>query len=160
MTGYQERMDRVFGPRVVDVDWRSFALAMFLTPILFALSGVILLFYGVFITASAAVLGLPALIIGGIPAAIIAITRMPRNDGRASVGTLVGSGLCAHFLTAVLIVLAILAAPTETGEVAAFLPGYLMFGMIAAPIEALIFALLYRSFARDPLWRGTADVFT
>lgn len=160
MTGIAERMDLLLGPRVVDVDWRAFALAMVLTPFLFAISGVILLFYGVLITASAAVLGLPALIIGGVPAAIIAITRMPLADGRASVGNLVGSGLCAHFLTSILFVLAILAAPLQAGHLGAFLPSYLMFGVIAAPIEALIFALLYRSLATAPLWRAPSDVFT
>ena len=145
---------------MVDLDCRVFAIALVLTPFLFGLSGVILLGYGVFITGAAAVLGLPAYLLGGIPAAVVAITRMPERSGRASIGSIVGAGLCAHLLTTALFALVVMMGPFETAALVAFLPSYLMFGLIAAPLEALIFALIYRRYAEAPLWRSPADLFT
>lgn len=152
-------MTRLVGPRVADLDLPVFMLAVILTPILYGLSGAILLGYGVFFTAGAAIMGLPAYLLGGIPAAALAISRLPERSGRASIGSIVGTGLCAHFVTTAIFAAILLIGPVESPGLVKFLPDYLFLGIIAAPLEALVFALIYRRFARVRSWRADVDVF-
>ena len=88
-------LSRLKGPAAIRVDRKAFVIAAVLTPFLFALSGVILLGYGFFVTASAAVLGLPALVLLGYPIAWLVISRLPGSDGKAPLG-----GLCLGSLVA------------------------------------------------------------
>ena len=137
----------------------AFIAAAILTPILFALSGIVFFFYGVVITAYAAVLGLPAMILLGLPCAYLVITRRPAQDGLASLGDITMSGLAANFLAFPfgVLVIAVLGEPiSDAIQVVLFYCGC---GLIAAPVEALIFGLLYRTFAPPPTLVVDAEVF-
>ena len=62
--------------RRVPVDIRAFTIAAVLTPFVFGLSGMIAMFYGVFFTLGAAIMGFPAYLMFGLTGAYIALSRL------------------------------------------------------------------------------------
>ncbi len=133
---------------VVQIDWRAFLIAIVVTPFAFAPTGVIFMGYGVVVTLVAAVVGLPAMILIGGPLAYLAITRFPAADGRVSLGAGALTGLIAIVLAGPLGVVAMVIWGESATEAAVVMLYYVAFGLIAAPLEGLIFAAIYRRFAR------------
>ncbi|MEM0988415.1 MAG: hypothetical protein AAGK00_06000 [Pseudomonadota bacterium] len=132
---------------VARVDWRAFLNAAWITPVVFAVSGLVFLFYGVFVTVAAVVLGLPAMLFVGLPMAYLAITRCRDREGRASLAAILGAGLLAHLITAPVMpgIYVLIYSGVTYGNAVGF---YATWGLAAAPIQALIFGLLYRSIER------------
>ena len=146
----------LIGPARARVDWRAFAGAMALTPLTLALAGAVLI-----VPVFAAIAGLPAMLLLGVPAAWLAITRHPLPDGRASVAMVVFYAFAANFLSVPLAMPLYMAAGESLGEALTGALAYAGLGMIFAPIEGLIFALLYRRFARPAPPPGMdPDVFS
>lgn len=142
------RAERV-GPRI---DWAAFAVALAATPPVLALGGIFLI-----VPPLAVVLGLPAYLVCGTPAAAVAAWLWHRAGGRGSVLGFVLAGLVANLFGPIGYVTFAALAPLFTGEAEFFTPGLeeLMFlmvpGFVFAPVMGLIFGLIYRGTVR---WRA------
>ena len=126
---------------------RAFIWASVLTPFLFAISGVILIGYGLLVTFVAAVLGFPAYLAFGIPGAYWALTRWS-SGGRGEdylallyIGVLGNLGSFVGAFLYTLIFEGSSADPVESGI------WYAGLGLIFGPIQALIFCAVYRGLA-------------
>ena len=138
---------RLIGPRQVRVHAGAFVAAAVLTPLVFSLTGVIFLLYGVVVTAYAAILGLPAMICLGLPLAYLAISRVPLSDGTASVGAIATSGFIANGLALPLGFGVLTLSGQDAGSAWAFMLFYCGCGLLAAPLQAAIFGVVYRVIA-------------
>ena len=125
--------------------WRAFIWAAATTPIILALSGVIFLGYGVIVTLFAAVLGFPAYVAFGIPAAFLALSRLSDGARGADYLALLVVGVFANigsFAGAYLYSLVTQGPGTRPIEDAIW---YAALGLVFGPIQALIFGVVYRS---------------
>ena len=128
----------------------AFLVAAVATPFLFAALGLAFMGFGVLITAYAAILGLPAMVLLGLPGAYLVITRRPRADGTASLGNFAMSGLAANLLAFPLGLLVLVVLGQSLAEAFSVMLFYCSCGLIAAPIQALIFGCLYQAIAPAP----------
>lgn len=130
------------------IDLRAFIFAASLTPFVFAITGVIGLIYGVVVTAAAAIMGFPAYLMFGLPGAYLALTRISDGSKGGDFGALFIMGILAN---AGSFVLAYFYQLSEGGRYADPVEDALLYaglGLIAGPIQALIFGMMYRSWAR------------
>ena len=152
-------LTQLFGPKKVRLHVPAFVAASLLSPLIFGCSGVILAGYGILITAYAAFLGLPAMILLGLPLAYVAITRRPLQDGTASVGDITAAGFVANFLAFPLGVIVLIFPLMDLGAALSFMMFYCGCGLIAAPLQAAIFGVLYKAIAPKPELVIDAEVF-
>lgn len=128
-----------------NIDVGAFVFAAVLTPFAFAITGVIGLFYGVFITAGAAIMGFPAYLLFGLPGAYLALTRLSDGSKGGDFGALFIIGILANAGSFALAYAYLL---YEGGRFVAPVDDALLYaglGLIAGPIQALIFGMMYRN---------------
>ena len=151
MTEINERNALSWPPATrMPVDAKAFTIAATLTPFVFGVSGVIIMGYGIFFTLGAAIIGFPAYLLFGLPSAYIALGRLSDGSRSGDYGTLLIVGILANAGSFVLAYLFQLnegspyADPIEDALI------YAGLGLIAGPVQALIFGWLYRLWAREP----------
>ena len=145
----------LLGPARYRVPVAAFAASLILTPVILAVLGGVLI-----VPLFAALMGLPAQILLGGPMAWIVAGRYVTKRGRISLGALAAGGFFANALSfplalPVLIVLGW--SPFEALEALIF---YCTAGIIFAPLEGVIFGLVYRGLTgpAEPL-AEPADIF-
>ncbi|MEM7745765.1 MAG: hypothetical protein AAF409_18860 [Pseudomonadota bacterium] len=137
--------DRVFGPRRVRIDWGAFVLAAVLAPVIFAISGLVLLFYGVFLTIGAVVMGAPVYLTLGLAAAYLAITRHAGPDGLPGYGACLGAAFLATLAAWPGAVAVVMWGGDPLAAAIGHATTYVFLGLIAGPIQGLLFAWIYRA---------------
>lgn len=142
MTGYINTM--VPSAQRYPVSWRSFTIAATATPFVFAVAGVLGAGVGVFFTLGAAILGFPAYLLLGLPAAYFAIARFRNRKGRADVIAITLTGFVANAGSLPLAYLGLVLSGESDGQAADLALTYAGLGMVAAPVMALIFGVIYR----------------
>lgn len=150
---------RLLGPPAIRVNRMAFAFAVILTPVIFAATGVVFLVYGVFITAAAALLGLPAYLVIGVPLMWLAIRTYGRPGARLRVGSIILAAILADLIA---FPFAALFFMTEGSVVSALNEAliYATLGFFAAMGQGLIFGLLYRWISGPDEAADVADVFS
>ena len=146
MTERSEIIDRMLPARTRRVIiWRAFIWAAVATPVILAISGAIFLGYGVIVTLFAAILGFPAYVAFGIPAAFLALSRLSDGSRGADYLALFVVGIFANigsFAGAYLYSLITEGPGTRPTDDAIW---YAALGLVFGPIQALIFGAVYRS---------------
>lgn len=145
MTDKLSAFDRVFGPRRVGVDWAVFILAAVLTPVIFAVSGTVILFFGVFLTIGAVIMGAPAYLTLGLLAAYLTITRHAGPDGLPGYGRSMGAAFLATLAAWPGAVAVLMWGGDPLGAAVEGANVYVGLGLIAGPIQGLLFASIYRA---------------
>lgn len=131
------------------LDLRAFLFATVVTPFVFAISGVIALGYGVVVTAGAAIFGFPAYLLFGVTGAYLALTRLSDGSKGGDLGALFITGILANAGSFALAYGYQLSEGGRYGDPVGDALTYAGLGLIAGPIQALIFGFLYRSWERD-----------
>lgn len=132
---------RLLPPARHPIDWWAFGLGMVATPLLIGVLGLPLV-----VPTIAVILGLPAQLLLGGPAAWWAITRGGWSGAKPGYGTLVLWSLIANCgVIPVGLLLTLAPGNSEVGEI---LFPYFACGLIVAPIEALLFTAIYRATMR------------
>ena len=141
MTGYINAM--LPSAQRYRVSWGSFAIAAATTPFVFAVAGVPVAGVGAFYTVGAAVLGFPAHLLLGLPAAYVAITRFRDRKGKVDLLAITLIGFVANAGSLPLAYLGLSQSGESMRQVADLALLYAGLGMIAAPVMALIFGVIY-----------------
>lgn len=127
-----------------DLNIRRFVLATFATPVLFAISGLLILGGGVLFTIVAAILSLPAYVLLGLPAFRYVIRHHRNRFGQVDRTAMALAGFAVNAGSLPLAYAYQLADGQSAGEAANLALWYAGLGMLAAPVMALIFAEVYR----------------
>ncbi|MEM9063176.1 MAG: hypothetical protein AAGD13_22170 [Pseudomonadota bacterium] len=126
------------------VDWFAFIFAALTTPVVFGVSGILGLVYGILVTGVAAVLSLPAYVAFGLPAFFLSITRFRSRAGRPDLMVITIFGFLANGLSLPMAyAYSLYDGASEARAIDSALT-YAGLGMVAAPVMALIFGLIYR----------------
>lgn len=153
-------LTRLFGPAQAHVAPGAFLLALLLTPVAFAASGIVFMLVGAMFTTVAAVLGLPAYATAGTLALYVVVTRHVDADGLPGFRASAVAGLIANIASGP-IAFAVLTVASETpGQVLHLAKQYALLGFAAAPIQTIIFVALYRTFATARPVMRDAHVFS